>query len=219
MGIYPKVNVIARLEFKFAYQDSEVQSFNHYTTRTLPSKFFEFLKILFTFLSTIHRYIDRLRFFLEFLFFPSTLITISITNILKNQDMKVILSILNIANISFNTKEIDWRYLKVFFIIPSIPNMINTNIIFTLQNILSCWARTWRNHYSEIPNVIIFVCKLVLRIWILGITRKFALKIIHFSRDIANQHPLAKLAIMCRGDERQNAELIKQKKWEKKSVK
>ena len=35
-GICPKVNVIARLEFEFAYFDSIVHRFNHYTTRTPP---------------------------------------------------------------------------------------------------------------------------------------------------------------------------------------
>ena len=34
MGICPKVNVIARLEFELTYYDSEVHRFNHYTTRT-----------------------------------------------------------------------------------------------------------------------------------------------------------------------------------------
>ena len=33
-GIYPKVNVIARLEFELAYYDSAVHCFNHYTTKT-----------------------------------------------------------------------------------------------------------------------------------------------------------------------------------------
>ena len=33
-GICPKVNVIARLEYEFAYYDSAVHRFNHYTTRT-----------------------------------------------------------------------------------------------------------------------------------------------------------------------------------------
>ena len=32
-GICPKVNVIARLEFELAYNDSAVRRFNHYTTR------------------------------------------------------------------------------------------------------------------------------------------------------------------------------------------
>ena len=36
--IYPKVNVIARLEFELAYFDSAVKRFNHYTTRIPPSK-------------------------------------------------------------------------------------------------------------------------------------------------------------------------------------
>ena len=35
-GIFPKVNVIARLEYELAYYDSAVHRFNHYTTRTLP---------------------------------------------------------------------------------------------------------------------------------------------------------------------------------------
>ena len=35
-GICPKVNVIARLEYKLAYYDSAVRRFNHYTTRTPP---------------------------------------------------------------------------------------------------------------------------------------------------------------------------------------
>ena len=33
-GIYPKVNVIARLEYEPANYDSEVYRFNHYTLRT-----------------------------------------------------------------------------------------------------------------------------------------------------------------------------------------
>ena len=33
-GIYPQVNVIAQLEFELAYNNSAVQSFNHYTMRT-----------------------------------------------------------------------------------------------------------------------------------------------------------------------------------------
>ena len=33
-GISPKVNVLARLEFKLAYYDSPVQRFNNFTTRT-----------------------------------------------------------------------------------------------------------------------------------------------------------------------------------------
>ena len=33
-SICPKVNVIARLEYKLAYYDSAVHRFNHYTTRT-----------------------------------------------------------------------------------------------------------------------------------------------------------------------------------------
>ena len=36
MGICPKVNVIARLEYELAYYDFEVHRFNHYTTRTPP---------------------------------------------------------------------------------------------------------------------------------------------------------------------------------------
>ena len=35
-GIYPKVNVIARLEFELAYYDSAVYRFNHYIMRTSP---------------------------------------------------------------------------------------------------------------------------------------------------------------------------------------
>ena len=35
-GICPKVNVIARLEYELAYNDSAVHRFNHYTTRTPP---------------------------------------------------------------------------------------------------------------------------------------------------------------------------------------
>ena len=35
-GICPKVNVIARLEYELAYDDSAVHRFNHYTTRTPP---------------------------------------------------------------------------------------------------------------------------------------------------------------------------------------
>ena len=33
-GICPKVNVIARLEYELAYNDSAVHRFNHYTART-----------------------------------------------------------------------------------------------------------------------------------------------------------------------------------------
>ena len=36
-GIFPKVNVIARLEYELAYYDSAVHRFNHYTTRTPAS--------------------------------------------------------------------------------------------------------------------------------------------------------------------------------------
>ena len=36
-GICPKVNVIARLEYKLAYYNSAVHRFNHYTMRTPPS--------------------------------------------------------------------------------------------------------------------------------------------------------------------------------------
>ena len=36
-GTYPKVNVIARLEYELAYYDSAVHRFNHYTTRTSPN--------------------------------------------------------------------------------------------------------------------------------------------------------------------------------------
>ena len=35
-GIWPKVNVIARLEYETAYYDSAVHRFNHYTTMTPP---------------------------------------------------------------------------------------------------------------------------------------------------------------------------------------
>ena len=35
-GICLKVNVIPRLEYEFAYYDSVVRRFNHYTTRTSP---------------------------------------------------------------------------------------------------------------------------------------------------------------------------------------
>ena len=35
-GIYPKVNVIARLEFELDYYDSVVQRFNYNTTGTSP---------------------------------------------------------------------------------------------------------------------------------------------------------------------------------------
>ena len=35
-GIFPKVNVIVRLEYEIAYYDSAVHRFNHYTTRTPP---------------------------------------------------------------------------------------------------------------------------------------------------------------------------------------
>ena len=34
--ICPKVNIIARLEYELAYDDSAVHRFNHYTTRTPP---------------------------------------------------------------------------------------------------------------------------------------------------------------------------------------
>ena len=36
-GICPKINIIARLEFKLAYYDSAVHHFNYYTTRTPPN--------------------------------------------------------------------------------------------------------------------------------------------------------------------------------------
>ena len=36
MGIFPKVNVIVRLEFELAYYDSAVHRFKHCTTRTPP---------------------------------------------------------------------------------------------------------------------------------------------------------------------------------------
>ena len=39
-GIYPKVNVIALLEFELAYYDSAVQRFNPYTTRIPPRNVF-----------------------------------------------------------------------------------------------------------------------------------------------------------------------------------
>ena len=35
-GICPKVNIIARLGYEFAYYDSAVHRFNYYTTRTPP---------------------------------------------------------------------------------------------------------------------------------------------------------------------------------------
>ena len=35
-GICPKVNIIVRLEYELAYNDSAVHRFNHYTTRTPP---------------------------------------------------------------------------------------------------------------------------------------------------------------------------------------
>ena len=36
-GICPKVNMIAQLEFEYAYDDFAVQRFNHYTTWTPTS--------------------------------------------------------------------------------------------------------------------------------------------------------------------------------------
>ena len=36
-GIYPKVNVIERLEFELAYYDYIVQCFNHHTMKTPPT--------------------------------------------------------------------------------------------------------------------------------------------------------------------------------------
>ena len=42
MGICPKVNVIARLEYELVYYDSAVHRFNHYTTRTHPCLRFSF---------------------------------------------------------------------------------------------------------------------------------------------------------------------------------
>ena len=42
MGICPKVNVIARLEYELAYYDSAVHRFNHYTTRTPPREYIGF---------------------------------------------------------------------------------------------------------------------------------------------------------------------------------
>ena len=38
-GIYPKVNILAWLEFELAYYDPAVQRFNHYTTRMLPNDY------------------------------------------------------------------------------------------------------------------------------------------------------------------------------------
>ena len=38
-GICPKVNVIARLEYKLMYYNSAVHRFNHYTTRTPPRNY------------------------------------------------------------------------------------------------------------------------------------------------------------------------------------
>ena len=40
-GIFPKVNVIARLEYELAYYDSAVHRFNHYTTRTPGRRWYE----------------------------------------------------------------------------------------------------------------------------------------------------------------------------------
>ena len=37
-GICPKVNAIARLEYELTYYDSAVHHFNHYTTRTPPTR-------------------------------------------------------------------------------------------------------------------------------------------------------------------------------------
>ena len=37
-GLCPKVKVIARLEYELVYCDTAVHRFNHYTTRTPPSK-------------------------------------------------------------------------------------------------------------------------------------------------------------------------------------
>ena len=42
-GIFPKVIIIARLEYEFAYYNSGVKRFNPYTTRTLPSYFHLYL--------------------------------------------------------------------------------------------------------------------------------------------------------------------------------
>ena len=39
------MNVIARLEYELAYNDSAVHRFNHYTTRTPPPLIFEFLSL------------------------------------------------------------------------------------------------------------------------------------------------------------------------------
>ena len=44
--IYPKVNVIARLEFELTYYDSAVHRFNHYTTRTPPTGRFVFFFVI-----------------------------------------------------------------------------------------------------------------------------------------------------------------------------
>ena len=40
-GIWPKVNVIARLEYELDYYDSAVHRFNHYTTITPAPEYIE----------------------------------------------------------------------------------------------------------------------------------------------------------------------------------
>ena len=37
IGIFPKVNVIERMDFELTYYDSEIQRFNHSNTRTPPN--------------------------------------------------------------------------------------------------------------------------------------------------------------------------------------
>ena len=48
MGICPKVNIIARLEFELVYYDSAVQRFTHYITRIPPEILVKSPKSLFT---------------------------------------------------------------------------------------------------------------------------------------------------------------------------
>ena len=45
-GIFPKVKIIAQLEFELGYYDSAVQWSNHYTRRTFPVHKFVFLDLI-----------------------------------------------------------------------------------------------------------------------------------------------------------------------------
>ena len=55
-SIYPKVNVIARLEYELAYYDSSAHCFNHYTTRTPPCYHKAYYKIYMFILNAFEIY-------------------------------------------------------------------------------------------------------------------------------------------------------------------